>query len=748
MQQSPHDILRTVFGYEQFRLEQERAIGELLQGNDVFVLMPTGAGKSLCYQIPALLLDGLTVVVSPLIALMKDQVDALRLNGVAAAYLNSTLSAAEQGQIVRQMQQGKLKLLYVAPERLFAPSFWELLQRLKVALFAIDEAHCISQWGHDFRPEYVQLTALRQAFPRTPIIALTATADAVTRQDIIEQLHLQRATLLVSSFNRPNIRYFVEPKRDAYKRIAQHLRQRKGERGIIYALSRASVESLAERLRDDGFSALPYHAGLDRETRTRHQDLFLRDEVDVICATIAFGMGIDKSNVRFVIHHDLPKNIEGYYQETGRAGRDGLQSDAILLFSTADVMKLRGFCQVEGNPEQTAILQRKLRQMSDYCESRDCRRQWLLRYFGEEFTPSAAACGTCDVCLFTRDTNAETFDATIHAQKIFSAIVRTGERFAAKYIINLLRGNKDAVRLEHLNLKTFGVGADMSEREWRDIIRQLLQAGLLEQEDSQFYTLRLNQRSKDVLYNGATVMLAKLRSTRAERAERTSKARQGSAQNPQGSRPQSHQDHVFERLRVLRRTIADSEGVPAFVVFSDAVLVELAEFLPHSLEELRHISGFGAVKTAKYGEAFVQEIRAYCAEHNLSSQIDLKPTRKRERRTDGATAPTDTTTKSNQKPNETSRISLALWQQGKSVQEIAAERNLTEQTILGHLARFVPLGALRLEELVPPERIERISAALRQTQWQQGEALRTVKEAVGEDVSYGEIQAVINATLS
>ena len=430
-------ILKHKFGYDSFRLEQQNAIEHILQRKDCLVLMPTGGGKSICYQIPALMFEGLTLVVSPLISLMKDQVDALRENGISAAYLNSSQGSSEQSQIMRSALSGHIKLLYVAPERLLqqGDGFLNFLRDANVSLFAIDEAHCISSWGHDFRPEYMQLAKLKHIFPTVPIVALTATADKLVRKDILEKLELHQPATFISSFNRSNIRYYVEAKKNFYPKLMEFLMEKKEESGIIYCLSRAGTESLAKDLREDGFNALAYHAGIEKGAREKAQEKFIRDEVKIIVATIAFGMGIDKPNVRFVVHADLPKNIEGYYQETGRAGRDGLQSEAVLYFSMADVIKMKSFVKIDDNPEQTQILTRKLDQMARFAQLTTCRRKYLLNYFDEQ---APEHCGSCDVCLSKYDL----IDATVIAQKALSAVFRLNQSFGMNYVIDFLRGSK------------------------------------------------------------------------------------------------------------------------------------------------------------------------------------------------------------------------------------------------------------------------------------------------------------------
>lgn len=715
MSPSPLHILQHTFGFESFRLHQEQIIDSVMSGRDTFALMPTGGGKSLCYQIPALLFEGLTVVVSPLIALMKDQVDALRLNGVPAAYLNSSLSQEEQESVYADISTNQLKLLYLAPERLFSndKQFLYFLNTVKVALFAIDEAHCISQWGHDFRPEYLMLSALKKYFPSIPVIALTATADAQTRQDILDKLRLHDPLTFVSSFNRANIRYLVEPKDKSYERIVRYLRAHEEQTGIIYALSRSTTEKLAQRLAEDGFSALPYHAGLDREQRNRHQDMFVRDEVRIIVATIAFGMGIDKSNVRFVIHADLPKNIESYYQETGRAGRDGLPSEALLLYSKGDALKLRRFVEIDNNRLQTELMLGKLRTMSLFCEMRECRRKFLLNYFGEQ---APEECGNCDVCL----SKFEQFDGTALAQMILSAVYRLEQRFGVNYIIDVLRGSRaEKIKPVHRALRLFGIGKTISAEEWRGYIADLITRGYLSQRGGSYPVLILTHKSVPVLRGTEKLFFAKPLEHIPDQDEQP-----------------SYTKELFARLVTLRTSLARVNAVPAYVIFSDATLLEVATYLPQTPDDLRHISGFGDVKTARYGNEILATVRRYCTEYNLDSRMAEKEPKRASGKS--ATPPA----------RDTRDESKHLFRSGKTIEEIAHLRNLSPSTVFGHLTHFVANGEIDVETLLPPDKIRRITDAIIDHGISSGMPLKPLKEELGNDISYDEIRAVLASMYS
>ncbi len=702
-----HQALQHFFGYDQFRLTQLPVIESVLSGRDTLAIMPTGGGKSICYQLPAMLLPGITIVVSPLIALMKDQVDALTANGIHAAFLNSSQSADEQQRVIKNAQAGNLKLLYIAPERIPANSdaFISFLKTLNPSLFAIDEAHCISQWGHDFRPEYLKLSILKKQFPGIPVIALTASADKLTQKDIVERLELNKPNEFISSFNRPNIHYYIQPKRDVFGHILEYIKKHKDDSGIIYALSRASTEGIAGRLHEAGVKAAYYHAGMDTAERSRVQEAFLRDEYRVIVATIAFGMGIDKSNVRFVMHHDVPKNIEGYYQETGRAGRDGLRSDAILFYSAGDIMKLRKFAQVEGNPQQTAISMKKLELMQEYCEDEGCRRQYLMAYFGEPF-PSY--CGSCDYCL----SSLEEKDATVDAQKLLSAISRTGEKYGAGYIIDFIRGSaSEKINPAHKELKTYGIGKHLKKEEWQWMIQQLLRNKFLTKTDDQYATLKLNDKSWQILKGESQLMLV-MKKEKVQVFDNEELA---------------YDSGLMKELKTIRQDMADREHVPAYAIVADNALVELATYLPQNFDELKHISGFGDYKISKYGAGFLDVVKQYAAEHKLESKMHFKKPKK-DKKERGA------------KPavNSTMQATYDMYKDGKTITEIAELRKLSPITIEGHLAYFVESGDLEVTRLVPEAKLEQIMSLIRSTG--QSVAAKPIKDLLGDDFSYGEIR--------
>ncbi len=591
--------LKTHFGFTSFRPLQEGIIRDALAGRDVFALLPTGGGKSLCFQLPALVRPGLTVVVSPLIALMKDQVDALQASGVAATYLNSSLTSEQSRERLRGLHRGEYRLLYVAPERLLLSGFLEDLRQWNLTLVAVDEAHCISEWGHDFRPEYRQLAQLRTLLPGLPIMALTATATERVRHDIVGQLQLRDPACYVASFNRPNLTYRVLPKSQPYDLISEFIRKRPRECGIIYCQSRKGTESLAAKLAADGIKARPYHAGLESKERATNQELFLRDDVRVICATIAFGMGINKPNVRFVIHHDLPKNIEGYYQETGRAGRDGLPGECILLFSAGDLIKHRRFIDEKTDPTEKEIARRQLEQVVHYAESAACRRSTLLGYFGEAWPGDG--CGGCDNCLSPR----ETFDGTILAQKFLSCIYRIRERsgFAVglTHVVEVLTGaDTDKIRRwSHQEISTYGIGKEKSRAEWAFIGRELIRLGHVTQNPDRMNVLDLTPEGRALLRERRPIQL-----TRPLKVPDAKLPRTGDI---------TCDEALFERLRLLRKRLADERGVPSYIVFSDVALRQMARSYPATPRDFRAISGVGDRKLADYGEAFMGEIADYLA---------------------------------------------------------------------------------------------------------------------------------------
>ena len=603
---NPRDILQTTFGFNDFRPLQEPIITSLCDGQDNFVLMPTGGGKSLCYQIPAIARPGTGIIVSPLISLMQDQVDALQANGVAAEFYNSSLGANKARQVLAQFHAGELDLLYIAPERLMSGAFLERLEEIDIALFAIDEAHCVSQWGPDFRPEYLELGKLRHLFPDIPLIALTATADKQTREDIRDCLQLRKANFHLGSFNRKNISYTVLEKKTPFQQVKQFLNKHENQSGIIYCMTRKRVDDLSKKLKADGFSVGPYHAGMTTQKRQEIQAAFQKDDLLIVVATIAFGMGIDKPNVRFVLHHDLPKHIEGYYQETGRAGRDDLPSDALLLYGMSDTAMMRGIIANNGNDQQRRIESHKLNAMTGFAEALHCRRRVLLNYFCEELNED---CNNCDVCL----NPPETFDATEDARKALSCVYRLNQRFGAGHVVDVLRGmEKERIKQwRHDQLSTYGIGKHFSQDAWMSIIRQLIHHGYIEQDIANYSVLKLTEKAKPLLRGEITLTLAKPKIR--EKTEKKSKSKKSkSARKAQEEIP--HDAQLFECLRALRKRIANEANVPPFIVFSDASLIEMAAQLPMNEGAFLEINGVGQSKLKNYGDAFLGEIRRYSEE--------------------------------------------------------------------------------------------------------------------------------------
>ncbi len=587
-------ILKESFGYSEFRSLQEEIIANAIDCKDSLVIMPTGGGKSICFQIPALVLEGTCLVVSPLISLMRDQVEALKQNGIEAACLNSTLTAEEQNVVEGRFVNGEIKLLYVSPERLCVSDFRKIIQEAKLNLIAIDEAHCISQWGHDFRPEYTKLDFIRKEWPEVPLMALTATADRATRTDILNQLGISKAKTFLASFDRPNLNLTVRPGQQRVPAIIRLINQNTNESGIIYCLSRKSTETLASKLKSNGIDAEPYHAGLPSSVRHSVQEKFIRDDLKVICATIAFGMGIDKSNVRWVIHYNLPKNIESYYQEIGRAGRDGLASKTVLFYSYADVVQLKQF--IVGS-SQKELLEAKLTRMQQFAEATTCRRRILLSYFGEHFETD---CGNCDVC----NDPPEFIDGLILAQKALSASARTRERVGVRLLIDILRGSgRQAIyHLGYHELKTYGAGKEYSYFEWMHYIAQFLNLGLFEIEFDNYNTLRITNLGKRVLAGDLPVRITQFKEFEPIKTK---------ARITHGKELSGESQELFEKLRMLRKTLADEQQVPAFVVFSDATLYDMVENRPSTDAEFLDVSGVGPHKLGQYGAKFISEIKTF-----------------------------------------------------------------------------------------------------------------------------------------
>ena len=709
-----HALLKAHFGFDSFRGQQEAVVRRVLAGGDSLLLMPTGGGKSLCYQLPALAMDGVTLVISPLIALMKDQVDGLNANGIAARFINSTLPMRDVEQVQAGVRQGLVKILYVAPERLAQPGFQRFLSGLTVSLLAIDEAHCISEWGHEFRPDYRNLRQLRDVFPRAPVLALTATATERVRRDIVEQLGLQRAEVFVSSFNRANLNYSVRPKDNVERQLPQLLSKWKDSPAIVYCFARRDTEDVAAVLRAQGFDARAYHAGLSAEERRRTQDDFSRDRVPVIVATIAFGMGVDKPDVRLVVHTSLPKSVEGYYQETGRGGRDGLPSDCVLLFSYGDKARQEYFFRQMEDEEERRSAQAKLDQMARYAQLPSCRRRYLLEYFGERW--DAVDCGNCDVCLASAERGE--FDATEIAQKALSAVVRTGERYGETHVIRVLLGSRDKriLAMGHDELSVYGIVKDYDRTQLREVLGLLRARGLLALNEGEYPTLRLTENGREFLQSRGKLSLPRLRAEgRASRGP-AMKAAPGGA-------PMEYDADLFEALRALRRRLADVQNVPPFVVFGDVALRHMAASRPESLAAFARIPGVGEAKLAAYGAAFVDAIRSFVGPAAAALEDEEWEDGAPSRRRLGAT---------HEKTKE-------LLARGLTVEAIARERGMAPTTVLGHIEQLAKRGeAPDLEHLAAPgERMARIEEAFGVC----GSAfLRPAWEYLGSEFSYDELR--------
>jgi ATP-dependent DNA helicase RecQ len=692
------NALKKYFGYDKFRPLQEKVINSILQGNDALVIMPTGGGKSICYQIPAIIMEGVTIVVSPLIALMKDQVEGLRANGVSADFLNSSQTTNQQAEIIENLVAGKIKLLYVSPEKLVSQDFYYLLLQLKVNLFAVDEAHCISVWGHDFRPEYTKMAYLKKQFPHVPIVALTATADNLTQKDIVSQLNLSDPQRFISSFDRPNLSLTVAPGRDKFKSILGFLRHRPHQSGIIYCLSRKATEGLAEKLRNAGVNAAYYHAGLSTEERAKRQEDFINDEVPIICATIAFGMGIDKSNVRWVIHYNLPRNIESYYQEIGRAGRDGLKADTLLFYSFSDVIVHRKFIDESKLKE---VSHAKLERIQQFCDAQICRRKILLSYFGEHLEED---CGNCDVCK----NPPQLFDGTIIAQKAFSAIVRLKEQVAAGVLIDVLRGSsrQEIISKGYNQIKTYGAGKDIAHQDWQQYLLQLLNLGFITVAYDHGNALRLTGQGREVLFGERLVKLVHLASMKSEPTIKPIEKKTTKQINREG---------LFEALRKLRLQISREANIPPYLVFSDASLQEMAQEKPTSEFEMKMISGVGVRKYQLYGELFINEI------------LNFQQTKNREAK----------------KSADSFYKTYEYYKQGFSVDEIASIRKINPVTIYSHLASLYEKGAdIDLYEFFNSSELERIENAFRSLNYT--ENIKELYLFMDEEIEYFKIRLAVS----
>jgi ATP-dependent DNA helicase RecQ len=697
--------LKKYFGYDQFRPLQADIIQNVYNGLDTLVLMPTGGGKSVCFQIPAITLEGVTLVISPLIALMKDQVEALSANGIPAAFINSSINTEQQRNVETALLAGYLKLLYVSPEKLVSQSFQPLLKRLKISLFAIDEAHCISSWGHDFRPEYTQLKFLKKQFPGIPIIALTATADKLTRKDMVAQLGLEDPATFIASFDRPNISLTVRNGQRRFEQILDFLKDHPNQSGIIYCLSRKGCEGLAEKLNAKGYRAAHYHAEVPTAQRSKVQEDFINDRTPIICATLAFGMGIDKSNVRFVVHYNLPRNLEGYYQEIGRAGRDGLPSDALLFFSYADLLSYREmFEQGDASSEQKDLKLAKLERMYQFAEAPVCRRKTVLNYFGEPYDQS---CGNCDVCK----NPPQHFDGTVAAQKALSAILRTNQRVGMSLLTDILRGSQRREILEHNyhEIKTYGAGKEYGYDDWLFLLSQMLHVGLIEIAYDEHNCLRVTDEGKKILFEGKKVSLA-MPQPKVKAGDKTVLPRV-----LEKSKTQLLREALFELLHALRRDLAVQQGIPPYTLFSDLTLQQMSERRPLSDAEMLDITGVSERKLQLYGDAFLGAIRRFV----------LEKTQAGERLT-----------------GSTQFISYDLFKRGHLVEEIAEIRKLSGLTVIGHIATMYERGeTIDLNQWVSPEQCDLIQGAL--PMFEEPYQMKAIHEHFGERFNYDQIRFAI-----
>ncbi len=711
--------LKSIFGYDGFRPLQAEIMEASLEGRDVLGILPTGGGKSLCYQLPALHREGITLVVSPLIALMKDQVDQLGAAGVSATFLNSSIGAGEYRARLAGLERGEYKLLYLAPERLFQPDFMERLKRWKIEALAIDEAHCISEWGHDFRPEYRRLAGLREFLPELPLIALTATATERVRADIVTQLELRRPAIFVASFNRPNLTYRVLPKYKPRRQVLEYVRQNTTASGIVYCQSRRATEDYAMALREAGCRAVAYHAGLEREERERNQEAFIRDDAQVVCATIAFGMGINKPNVRFVLHADLPKNIESYYQETGRAGRDGLPAECLLLFSGGDIVKCQHFIEQMEDEAAARVAREQLRRMADFAESVDCRRAALLRYFGEE--PASENCGGCDNCLEPR----EEVDVTTECQKLLSCVHRihaSGRAMGLAHAIDVLRGSGNAkvMARNHHKLSTYGIGKEHPAEYWRALGKQLVQRGYLRLSGDGYQTVTLSDTARRALGERLPFLMKQIKMESPAVAEQATR-RVGAIECDEG---------LFEVLRGLRKHLADARGVPPYVVFGDVALRQMARRYPRTEDAFLAIPGVGRQKLREFGPAFMEVIEEWLLENDPRDFAPADP---------GASAAPAAQPREGISP--TARESLHLFREGMAVDAIAEARGLKPTTVASHLADCVREGLITdIGGLVPEADVR----AVREAAAEHGtERLRPIHDALEGRVDFGSIRLVV-----